>query len=124
MKKNEYDSLDDFIYEYSVGKEFSWQNEENRERFMGIEFESMGIYYRMCREPYDKEHTPILSNGKIGLYHMMIMHCDQYGYPMADRFETIGWYDSLESLLENCMLAGRPFRDVIIDQNTEILGKD
>ena len=124
MRKNEYDSLDDFIYEYAVGREFSWQNEKKRERFQGIEFESLGVYYRMCREAYDEKFSPILSNGKPGIYNVMIMHCDKSGYPTADTFESLGWYDSLESLLKECKIGDRFFRDVIIAEDTEILGKD
>ena len=124
MKKNEYNSLDDFIYEYSMGREFSWQNEEHRERFQGIEFVASGVYYRMCREAYDENYSPILPNGKPGIYNVMIMHCDKAGYPTADIFESIGWYDSLESLLKECKIGDRFFRDVIIAEDTEILGKD
>ena len=73
---------------------------------------------------YDEKYSPVLSNGKPGIYNVMIMHCDKYGYPTADNFESIGWYDSLESLLKECKIGDRFFRDVIIDENTEILGKD
>lgn len=124
MKKNEYDSLDEFIYEYSTGREFSWENEENRERFQGIEFESSGVFYRMCREAYDEKFSPILSNGKPGIYNVMIMHCEKAGYPTAEFFESIGWYDSLASLLKECKIGEKFFRDVIIAEDTEILGKD
>lgn len=124
MRINEYNSLDDFIYEYSVGREFSWQNSDHRERFRGIEFKSKGIYYRMCREPYDDKNSPVLSNGKKGIYNVMIMHCEKTGYPTADCFESIGWYDSLDSVLETCILNGHKFAEVIMAEDTQILGKD
>ena len=124
MRVNEYESLDDFIYEYSQGKEFSWQNSEQRERFIGIEFCYRNIYYRMCREPYDEERTILLDNGHPGIYDVMIIHCEKSGYPRADSYETIGWYESLQDVLENCMIDGKPFKTVIMDDTTEILGKD
>lgn len=124
MRKNEYNTLDEFIYEYAVGREFSWQNENKRERFQGIEFENSGIYYRMCREAYDEQYSPVLPNGKPGIYNVMIMHCAKCGYPTADKFETIGWYDSLDSLLRECKLGDKYFRDVIMEDDTVILGKD
>lgn len=124
MRINEYESLDDFIYEYSVGREFSWQNEEQRERFMGLEFEYGGVYYRLCREPFEEGYTPILPNGKPGLYNVTIMHCKKYGYPSADEFESIGWYDSMDSLLNDCFINDKSFREVIMDDETQILGKD
>ena len=46
------------------------------------------------------------------------------GYPVADSYEFIGLYDSIESLLDDCNIQGRPFRDVIMDDDTEILSKD
>ena len=124
MRKNEYESLDDFIYEYSVGREFSWQNVEHKERYMGLEFEYGGVFYRLCREPYEEGYTPILPNGKPGLYNVMIMHCEQFGYPAADEFESIGWYDSMESLLEDCVIGEKKFKEVIMTDDTRILGKD
>ena len=124
MRINEYESLDEFIYEYCKGREFSWQNEEHKERFMGIEFLYNGVYYRMCREPYNEKMTPILNNGKPGLYDVMIIHCKKSGYPVAEQFEILGWYESLEDVLDNCILQGKPFRKVIMDDSTRILSKD
>ena len=124
MRINEYKTLEEFIYEYSKGREFSWENEDLRERYMGIEFSYNGIFYRMCREPYDREHTPTLDNGKPGVYKLMQMHLGQGGYPVADSYECIGWYDSMESLLDDCFIQNKAFREVIMDDNTEILSKD
>ena len=63
MRKNEYKAIDEFVYEYCKGRESSWENPDLRQRYMGIEFCNEGIYYRMCREPYDLEKSPILKNG-------------------------------------------------------------
>ena len=124
MRKNEYNSIDEFIYEYCKGREFSWENEDLRERYMGIEFYSGGNYYRMCREPQDSGHNPLLENGNEGIYKVMLMHLGQGGYPVADSYECVGWYDSIESLLDDCIIQGKTFREVIMDDDTEILGKD
>ena len=124
MRKNEYNTINEFVYEYCKGREFSWENSDLRERYMGIEFCNKGVYYRMCREPYDPERSPILKNGKPGLYKVMIMHLGQGGYPVANSYECVGWYDSMDSLLDDCVLQGKTFRDVIMDDETEILGKD
>ena len=124
MRINEYNSLEEFIFEYCKGREDSSSNNEHKQRFMGIEFKSNGIIYRMCREPFDEKYTPILPNGKPGLYNVMIMHCEKKGYPMADTFESIGWYDSLESMLDSCKLGNNLFKEVIVAEDTEILGKD
>lgn len=124
MRKNEYKTIEEFVYEYCKGREFSWDNSDLRERYMGIEFCNGGIYYRMCREPYDAERSPILENGKPGLYKVMIMHLGQGGYPVADSYECVGWYDSMDSLLDKCIIQGKTFRELIMDDETEILSKD
>ena len=124
MRVNEYEALDDFIYEYEQGKEFSWQNDEHRERFMGIEFSYKNRFYRMCREPYDEMNTPVLEDGNPALYDVMIIHCEKRGYPRVDRYEVIGWYRNLQDVLDNCIIDARPFKEIIMDDQTAILGKD
>lgn len=124
MRVNDYEKLDDFIYEYEKGKCFSWQDENHRERFMGIEFKYNKKYYRMCREPGDETILPKLPNGRVGHYEVTIMHCEKFGYPAAERFESLGWYSDIYDLLENCYLDGIQFKTVIMQDDTEILGKD
>ena len=124
MRKNEYNSIDEFIFEYCKGREFSWENADLRERYMGIEFCAEGTYYRMCRESYDPEYSPVLENGNPGIFKVMLIHPGQGGYPVAESYELVGWYDSIESLLDDCIIQGKPFREVIMDDETEILGKD
>ena len=48
MRVNEYNSLDEFIYEYDSGHRPS--TETQGRKFMGIEFLYRGVYYRMCFE--------------------------------------------------------------------------
>jgi len=124
MRINEYETIDDFIFEYSQGREFSWQNNEQRERFSGIEFKYDDTYYRMCREPYDENHTHILKNGAPALYDVMILHCSKHGYPLVDKYELVGWYANLDDVLDNCIISNQCFRNIIMHDNTEILSKD
>ena len=123
MRINEYSCLEDFIYEYESGRSIPSDNLD-RQKFMGIEFKYNGVYYRMCREPLDNENIIILDDGRIGRYDVMIMHCENTGYPMAEHFELVGWYADLDDVLENCILQERKFGDIIMDDATEILGKD
>lgn len=124
MRINEYNNLEDFIFEYSKGTEFSWQNKEKRRRYMGIEFSYHHCYYRMCREPIDEKKRPILDNGKRALYDVMLINCGKDGYPGLDHYDLIGWYADLDDVLDHCIIEGRPFKEVIMDDDTEILGKD
>ena len=123
MRVNEYNSLEEFIDEYSTGKSFSWQNSDHKERFMGIEFTYNNVYYRMCREPIEDSKLPILQNGRIGRYDVMICHFWMNEYKDND-FVLVGWYSDLNDVLENCIIDGRKFKDVIMDDSTKIEGKD
>lgn len=124
MRINEYNSFEDFYYEYAYGPAFSWEDENHIRRFMGIEFKYNGRYYRMCREPLTEEEYPVLPDGRIGLYDVMEMHCAKTTYPGCDYFETLGWYANLDDLLEQCYLQGKKFREVIMADETEILSQD
>lgn len=124
MRVNEYSSLNQFIYEYEDGPAPSVDDEHPR-KYMGIEFCYHGVYYRMCREPFDSdEERPRLPDGRRGYYEVTVMHCDSEGYPLADRFESIGWYSDIYDLLDHCIIDGKPFREVIMADETEILGQD
>lgn len=57
----------------------------------------------MCREPGEDDEMPKLKD---------------------DDFILIGWYSDLNDVLENCIIDGRKFKDVIMDDSTKIEGKD
>lgn len=119
MRINEYKSLADFCKEYDI----KYVNEK-WERSIGIEFIYNGVYYRMCREPLSEEKRPILKDGKRGIYDVMIVHWKGERLCSDFEYEIVGWYSDFEEMLENCMLQGQPFKKVIMDDNTEIVGKD
>ena len=123
MRMNEYTNLEEFIYEYESGRSIPSDNLD-RQKFMGIEFKYNDVYYRMCREPLDENEKVTLSDGRIGQYDVILLHCEKTGYPQSESYELIGWYADLDDVLENCMIQGRKFKDVIMDEQTEILGKD
>ena len=114
MRINQYQNLNGFIFEYDSGRHSSDKNFGRN--FMGIEFFYNNFYYRMCREPIDDE--------KNGIYQVSIMHCEKLGYPVADKFEVVGSYKNIYDLLENCIINGKKFKDVIMDDKTKILSQD
>lgn len=122
MRVNEYNSLQDFIAEYTGGEKMYW--DDGTVHYIGIEFMYNGVYYRMCGHPCLEKDFPILPNGKKGKYTVLIMHCKKQHYPGYDFYESIGWYADMDDLLENCIIQGKKFRDVIMDDSTEILSKD
>ncbi len=125
MRVNEYNTLEEFIYEYSDGRSIPSDNLE-KPKYMGIEFKFHDKYYRMCREPLpeNEEDYIILPNGEVGRYDVLLLNCEEGGYPLSDNVELVGWYSDLNDVLENCIIDDIKFKDVIMDDSTEILGKD
>lgn len=123
MRINEYNNLDEFIDEYYKGTEMPWQSSDGKRRYMGIEFSYKGVYYRMCREPGEDDEMPRLLDGRIARYDVMICHWAMPEFD-DDKFVMIGWYSDLNDVLENCIIDGRKFKDVIMDDSTRIEGKD
>lgn len=123
MRINEYNSLDEFIDEYYKGVEMPWQSSDGKRRYMGIEFSYKGVYYRMSREPGEDDEMSKLPDGRIGRYDVMICHWAMPEFK-DDDFILIGWYSDLNDVLENCIIDGRKFKDVIMDDSTKIEGKD
>lgn len=110
MRINEYNSLDEFIDEYGSGE---WN--PSLGHYIGIEFKYKNKSYRMCCEPnqgYSKEEA------KAPFHVYQIIDIDKSEYL------TIGMYSSLQEVLNNCLIDGVLFKDVIMDDSTYIDSKD
>lgn len=103
MRKNEYKTLDDFY------KEYCGKHSDDYETYIGIDFEYKNINYRLCLEPI----------GKYYLYRVKKNTSDE----MPD-FENIGIFESLDKALESKIIDSKQFREIIMDDDTIILGKD
>lgn len=90
---------------------------------MGLEFKYKDSYFRMCREIITNEEAVLLDDKK-AVYHVMIMKFTKHHYPIADEFVTVGWYADMNSLLNECTIMGKSFREIVSDDDTEILSKD
>lgn len=117
MRVNEFNTIDEFIYMYESGRDIF------EGKFMGVEFCYQGKCYRMCREPLDEEHMIPLADGRKGIYDVLALEGTRENYPTADG-TLIGWYADIYDVLDNCMIQGRSFREVIMADETEILGYD
>ncbi len=117
MRKNEYNNLQEFCEEYD-GNEY-----KSHQSFIGIEFTYNGKYYRMCREPLSEEDFPVLPDGRKGRYHVVQVQWEN-GWFGECSYELIGWYADMDDLLHNCQIDKHTFETVIMDDNTEIIGKD
>ncbi len=118
MRINEYNNLQEFIEEYDE------IDRKNIRGFMGIEFTYHGTYYRMCREPLPEDQLPTLANGHKGHYRIVIVHWKDGEWFSDFDYELIGWYETLDSLLYDCYLDNKAFAEIIMADETEIIGKD
>ena len=105
MRINEYNNLDEFISEFK-----GVRNPANN-LWLGLEFFYQGNYYR-----FDT------SDGKFYLKKIILISKDSY--PDVEGYEIIAENTSMQEILDNVVIGNRKFRDVIMDDNTEILGKD
>lgn len=77
----------------------------------------------MCREPLEESQLPTLADGKKAKIDVNIVHWKN-GFGSDFTYELVGWYSSLDDALNHCSIQGKCFKDVIMDDNTEIVGKD
>ena len=119
MRINEYNCLEDFVNEYN-GK-----YEKGDEFHIGLDFRYKGDEYRMCREPVGKYYVFTTTKPDDSKIIEVWTHRKSEGciYDMPDKY-VIGIYDTMDELLEAKCIGDRPFRDVIMDDETEMLGKD
>ena len=118
MRLNEYNNLQEFIEEYDE------LDRKNIRSFMGIEFTYHGTYYRMCREPLNDDDLPTLPNGRKGHYRVIIVHWKNGEWFSDFQYELIGWYETIDDLLHNCFISDQTFAEVIMADETTIIGKD
>lgn len=102
FQRDIYDSLDEFIKEYS-----SKYNEEG-ENSIGMDFSYKGENYRLCREFDDV------------FYLYKVINTGQ-----TDEFEELIICNSMEELLITTAIENVEFKEIVMDeQNTIIYGKD
>lgn len=122
MTFNNYDSLDDFIGEYSG------ICTKKHERFYGLDFTFHGKLYRMTidqMEPNDiREKFEKMLNKKLGKYEVALVDPKGSSELQYHEYQFIGWYFDIYDLLENCYIDGMKFKDVIMDRNTILEGQD
>ena len=109
MRKNEYTSLEEFTSQY-VGE---WGPSDGH--WFGLDFEYKGEEYRL--------HTwNMYANEKDALFGLH--HRKKEAGKSEHQYELLGKYDSIEELLESRVIGSRPFREVIMDDDTVLLGQD
>jgi hypothetical protein len=115
MRKNEYESLEQFESQY-IGE---WGPSDGH--WLGLDFVYSGVEYRLQTwSMYRKE--AILPNGREVMFELH--RKKQYIGPGENEYELLGEYADMSEVLESTVIQGRPFKEVIMDDATEIMGQD
>ena len=116
MRKNEYNSLEEFTSQY-VGE---WGPIYNH--YFGLDFEYRGQEYRFHTGPMYETTAAILTDGRralFGLYKRIPDNAEgEICYELLEEFAT------MEDALRSTCIGGVPFSEVIMDDDTILLGQD
>ena len=115
MRINEYNSLQEFTDEY-VGE---WNPSKGHR--LGLDFKYNGVVYRLHTGAMYNKYDTVLEDGRTALFGVY-RRCTDESAPRD--YVLIGEYADMDDLLDKCFIEGRKFREVIMDDNTEMLGKD
>lgn len=115
MRKNEYNSLDEFTSEY-IGE---WG--PIYDHYLGLDFFYRGQEYRFHTGSMYEPNNTILEDGReamFGLYKRVPDVNDEPTYVLLQEFAT------MDDVLKSTCIGGVPFSEVIMDDDTVLLGKD
>lgn len=115
MRKNEYESLEQFTSQY-IG---IWNPSGGH--WFGLDFLYEGTEYRFhsgCM--YDE--SSVLSDGREVLF--SIYRKKEFTSKDKREYELLGMFADMQDVLESTVIQGRLFKDVIMDDDTEIVGQD
>ena len=120
MRKNEYKSLEEFTSQY-VGE---WW--PTREHWLGLDFSYHGTEYRLHTWSMYKGEIKVLPDGRdavFGLY-KKVLSDDELSSENKRQYELLGKYADMHDLLESRVIERTPFAEVIMDDDTVLLGQD
>ena len=111
MRINEYKSLDEFK------SEFTGEWSPSNGHWYSLDFFYNGEEYRLnTGSMYNKTNT-VFDDGTVALFSI-------YHRKDDNDYILLGEYPDMSSLLEECIIAGKKFKEIIMDDSTKILGKD
>ena len=112
MRLNEYDSFEKFYDEYNFDRDI------NTEHYTGIEFKFNDKYYRLSHDFSNN------SSEKYKYWVYELISKDKNVIYLKTEWTNVGKFLNLDDVLDNWIIDNRKFREVIMDDNTIILGKD
>lgn len=120
-----YDDINDFIREYSCDKNDEFETNQ------GIDFTYNGKIYHLCRYPMEDEELKRKFSKITGKdlfkceYEVAIIDSTlPQGKLSFGEVHYIGWYSDIYDLLENCEIEGKKFKDLLLNHEIVVTGKD
>ncbi len=112
MRKNEYRTLEEFTSQYTG----EWNPSEGH--WFGLDFSYNGKEYRLHTGSMYNESDTILDDGRTALFGLYIKANADGEYSLLAEFAT------MEEMLLSTVIENTPFREIIIAEDTELLGQD
>lgn len=110
MRKNEYNNIEEFISQYTG----EWNPSENH--WMGLDFSYKNVEYRLHTGSMFNEENTVFENGKTALFGLY--------KKINNSYILIKEYSNMTELLASSVIDNTPFRCIIMDDDTELLGQD
>lgn len=111
-RENMYLTLDDFLDDMD-------DRRKDKNKFIGMEFIYEGVLYRINNESLARTYKTVPPGVKFMVF---IVHWIKYPYDLE--YETIGEFSSMDELLKDLKIKGRPFTEIITDPKTRIDCRD
>lgn len=114
MRKNEYNSIEDFISQY-IGE---WAPSEGH--WLGLDFMYHGKEYRFHTGSMYETNPSVLPDGREAMFGLYLKSGGNgpHDYILLEEFASI------DDVLSSICIEGRPFKEIILDDDTELLGQD
>lgn len=115
MRKNEFTSVEQFKAQYTG----VWAPSDNH--WLGLDFIYHDIEYRFNTGSMYSSNNTILPDGKEGVYGLYRKEKDMNKracYILLEEFATI------DDALDSCCIEATPFREIIVADETELVGQD
>ena len=115
MRKNEYGSLDEFRSQYTG----VWAPAEGH--WLGLDFSYNGNEYRFhTGSMYNTEDT-VLPDGQTAVYGLYQKSTEKTA---VKEYDLLAEFATIDDVLVSTCIGGRPFAEVIMDDDTILLGQD
>ena len=115
MRVNEYNTIEEFTKEYTG----LWSPSAGH--WFGLDFRFNNVVYRLHTGSMYQQTNTVLPDGRkavFGIYKL----CNSTD--TGHNYELLGEYADMDNLLSSTVIDDRVFSEVIMDDSTEILGKD